>query len=101
MSSYLGDMKKAAMLELFNELAEAGIENDMPRAIAAVVKAQGQGFTDQDAGWLAQIASQPSEFKRIFGEKAIPEALQQKMKKCDEELVAAGQPVRFKGLYNE
>ena len=93
----LGEMKKGALLEFFTEVARANLDRDQERLERARTSGLAKGLSEADFEWVCTLDGK--DFKKIFGENAINEDLQSRMRDYDAVLEAAHYSPIFKGHY--
>ncbi len=98
MSEKFDPKRKGALLELFTDMVRANLDQDADRYDKAIEVAETKGITEGEKDWLFGLS--PSEFWGIFGEDAINEDLQARMKEADDLAGAFGWGEKpFKGMY--
>jgi hypothetical protein len=95
----LGEMKKNALLEFFQEAVRGAVRNDTARTQKAVDKALSVGLTMDDIEWVAKMEG--PEFRKVFGENALPIDLLERMEDFDNLISAGPWPVskHFESFY--
>jgi hypothetical protein len=93
----IGQMKKNALLEVFKEMASAEIDSSRWRFTRALWWAHDRGLQTNDIAWVGGLSG--AEFKKIYGDDALPAELTARMKKHDDALIASKKSPRFPGFY--
>ncbi len=91
--------KKGALLEYFIEAVRADLRGDYDRRQRAVETAMSKSLTQDDIFMVDSLDG--FKFRQIFGEKALPEDLQERMRDQDAYAEFMGYPAKYRGFYPE